>query len=400
VLFISHLVDRSFLSRDEDFYFGKISSHLSEYGISAGFALNNHTGMSGSSLLQEFDTSEANKVIFGTSLSLQDELFLYRRAIGAYKEISKISNVGLNQYGSKILQYAKRSALSADTLSTLRLGLRISKLIKILRPKAIVVTYEGHAWERIVFASARKVNPTILCIGYMHSALFESQHSVRRLLSREFNPDLILTSGNIAKSELSKSKRLCGIQIAVLGSVRTMKTDCKAVAKTGDHRVCLVLPEGINSEVKLLFDFALGCARATPGMRYIFRLHPATQYDAFKSEYSSQRIPSNLSFSERSLSEDITQSSWVLYRGTTAVVEAILGGLTPVYLKLPNEISIDILHEISSYSNSVTSIQEFQNLLECGPIPDFKKIKITEYCKGIFTPFDGKILVNFLRRVL
>ena len=61
--------------------------------------------------------------------------------------------------------------------------------------KRVFTTYEGHPWERLIFGMARKIDKSVVCIGYQHALVFRKQHSIRRKLEESFEPDFILFSG-------------------------------------------------------------------------------------------------------------------------------------------------------------------------------------------------------------
>ena len=69
----------------------------------------------------------------------------------------------------------------------------------------MITTYEGYAWERMAFYGARLADRKPQCIGYTHAPIFKLQHSLKRRLSIEYNPDLIMTSGTIQKDQLLRS---------------------------------------------------------------------------------------------------------------------------------------------------------------------------------------------------
>ena len=59
-------------------------------------------------------------------------------------------------------------------------------------PDYIITTFEGHAWERLVFRSAREVCPQVKCLAYQHAPIFKNQHSIRRFIGNTYEPDYTL----------------------------------------------------------------------------------------------------------------------------------------------------------------------------------------------------------------
>ena len=68
-------------------------------------------------------------------------------------------SIGLkrNEFENRILFKASQKAF--DCIPNLRFGYQVEQLVKKVKPKYIITTYEGHSLERILFAMARKANP-------------------------------------------------------------------------------------------------------------------------------------------------------------------------------------------------------------------------------------------------
>lgn len=130
-----------------------------------------------------------------------------------------------------------------------------------------------------------------------------------------------------------------------------------------DLRTVLVIPEGIPIEYESLFGFALRAAAEFPDHRFIFRCHPVLPFEAIRPSLPvpPERFP-NIEISERaSLTADCARSSVALYRGSSAVLYAVLHGLKPFYLhdgRVPNA---DPLFALTQWRQTVTSLDEFRD---------------------------------------
>jgi hypothetical protein len=307
-------------------------------------------------------------VILSGSLRFLEEVTLRRRLKKESLRLRKLAKKETAGLFRKVLVRAYQEALSGRSLTTLRIASQIGTLAAKLQPKAIVVTHEGHAWERVAFAAARSIYPNMRCLGYQHAALFRLQHAIRRNLAREYNPDHILTAGTVSKAQLERAPGLDGIPITVLGSNRAFKGTTMnsggpmhpdQVEHSGNS-ACLVLPEGIASECHLLFEFTLGCAQSSPEIQFIWRLHPIVTYESLAAQNRKLRnLPRNIVLSQATLEEDMARCRWALYRGTTAVIQAVVAGLRPIYLQLPEELTIDPLYELKGWRTSVKTIADF-----------------------------------------
>jgi hypothetical protein len=109
-------------------------------------------------------------------------------------------------------------------------------------------------------------------------------------------------------------------------------------------------------------------------------------------------LPKNIIISSASLSEDVVKSSFALYRGTTAIIEAVYGGLVPIYLTDDSGMIIDLLHEVDEGKEIVRNIEDFSAVI--GDTTLRNNDKLIHYCKRYFMPFDYSILLKELKRVI
>ncbi|MCX5847526.1 MAG: hypothetical protein NTW12_14425 [Deltaproteobacteria bacterium] len=412
-LFVSHLLNESHAGNAEDFYFAGLANELVARGHSAVIALINHTGKDAKPIAARWNGSPVPRVIISDSLRLLEEVTLRRRLKREFRrlrELTKKENPGLAR---RVLARAAEEALSGGSLIVLRMASQIGALTAILQPKAIVITYEGHAWERVAFASARRSLTDVRCIGYQHAALFKLQHAIRRNLSPQYNPDHILTAGEITQAQLSRSPGLRGIPVTVLGSNRGLVGHHEKDKNAGRKQrrihackpTCLVIPEGIASECDILFNFAIVCAQALPNIHFVWRLHPILSFEALAAKNQNFRqLPFNVEMSRMPIDQDLERCRWALYRGTTAVMQAVLSGLRPIYLKLADELSIDPLHELNTFRVTIESPEDFLRIINVDLNDDrnsqAKEFKVAyDYCRRYFLPWDVTVLANILSRV-
>ena len=79
---------------------------------------------------------------------------------------------------SKKYSSIKENLILRDLFSiipNLRLIFQIDELLKIYRPKAILFTYEGHAWERLLVYMCNNYNNKIKSIAYQFSTIKKKQ---------------------------------------------------------------------------------------------------------------------------------------------------------------------------------------------------------------------------------
>jgi hypothetical protein len=407
VIFVSHLLNASQAGQEEDFYFGEIPNELVVQGYKVAIVLINHSGQSGEELTHNWNLSTVKRIVLSNHSRVSELIAIYRRLKLESRQLEALARKESFGLLRSVFKRASQEALSDGTLTTLRIYEQMRYLAFKLEPKIIVVTHEGHAWERMAFAAARSAVPEVKCIGYQHAALFRLQHAIRRSLTPQYNPDQILTVGDVSMKQLKLTPGLGGIPISILGSNRSpkskeVKTE-KSLAHTrgSDKNTCLVIPEGIASECYLLFEFSMACAQALPEIQFIWRLHPILTFESLVSHYPILKdIPSNIELSCNALEEDIGRSRWALYRGTTAIVQATVAGLKPIYLVSPGELTIDPLYELEVWRENVVSISDFENVIDSDTdTTHFRskesKLFAMQYCERFFKPIDLHMGLHF-----
>lgn len=396
-LFISHLLNRNQINQKGDFYFGNLPVDLLKEGRAVVIASLVHCKYDYSWFGENYINDDLPRIFFSDTMQRDTEIGIHKR-VGKESEIlRKLSKNESNTFVKKVMYIASEEAMSSATHSTLRLNYQIKELLEKLRPRAIVSTYEGHAYERVIFATARKFDSTIKCISYQHTGVFKLSNAIRKRLNPEYNPDLILTSGIDGNEELQNSMELRGIPIKVLGSIRGDVADSDLVKKHYE-KCCLVIPEGFKSECYTLFSFSLQCALHRPDIKFIWRLHPSISFNELRNKYSEfNDLPLNIYLSIRSLEEDILTSAWVLYRGSTAIFKAISQGLRPIYLKKKDEISIDPLYKMNEWRCCISDSSDFLDYLNMDIESDFQNQRDNIYmakrfCENHFAKIDVEVL--------
>lgn len=406
ILFVSHLLNNRDAGKEYDSYFGDLPRQMNKLGFKVGVILINHSDLKAQEAVNKWRNSEIPRFIFSPILPFKSEVAMLSRLRKESKKLKVKASVMENGFWKEITKRAANQGTTSWTQTTYRLGPQIAKLIADFNPGTILTTFEGHAWERIVYSSVRHVNSKALCIGYQHASIFKLQHAIRRNLKPEYNPDVILTAGLVGKEQLKSSESYKLMQIEVLGSDRGF------VEKNRVHHVdlpdiskesCLVLPEGDLEECKILFEFSIQCASLCPNIRFSWRLHPILSFEKIFKKYPHlSKYPDNITVSKNTLNEDIEQSCMVLYRGTTAVIQSIKGGLIPLYLNIPGEMIIDPLYDISQGKGILKTQADFKYFIE--NISHFvnenksERIDLLKYCEAYYTNFDANSLVKIVSR--
>ena len=405
VLFVSHLLNKSQYEQEEDFYFSDIPKELQGNGYTSLVALINHTGSE--FIIDNANSVRKHKLVLPRRLKFNEEIKILSLLWEEHNNLIKEMRLEKNKTKKNVLLFAAIEMLSSSSLTSLRIAAMITKLIKILQPKVLITTFEGHAWERVVYNAVRQVKPNIKCIGYTHAPIFEKQHAVKRCLSKMYNPDLILNSGNTQKKQLESAKLLNDIPIKVLGSVRCFEasvenfvSQTKRQLTSNEKQYCLVAPEGIKSEIDILFEFSLDCAKKMSEVVFIWRLHPIFSFNKFSYMNNIfKSLPSNIILSEKDLQEDFETCQWVLYRGSSVVIQAVVAGLKPIYLHRSGEIKIDPIYEIKKWKNEIETVKDAMETLKKGAGNYEDYVQAKKYCLDMYTPLDYGLLIDTLRKM-
>ena len=392
ILIVSHIVNTGQRSFSNDIYFGCIAEELSSMGLNVGFVLLNHTNKRCQAIASEWTIRNTPCYILSNTLGLFEESTLIAKSLVEAFRLLMLSVKSRNTFRRKLCALSALEALSAGTTSAMRITRQIELLVSQLHPRALLITYEGHSWERTVFSAARSVSPSIRCIGYQHAILSNVQHSFNRLLHNQYDPDVILTSGHISYSSLLNNQALRNIEIYNLGSVR-------AVSKARQMRIvqssccCLILPEGMIQEATLLFAYSLQCALLMPHVKFIWRLHPSLSWDQlFQTSCILKDLPSNITRSVNSLEADLEIANFALYRGSSSIVQAVCSGVFPIYLSIANEWPIDILHSISSLRPCVSMPSELADLFSNQQKLGETFSLVQAHCMKLYSPLNSSVL--------
>lgn len=399
-LFISHLVNPLQLNTDKDFYFGNVPEFFSGHGRSSAVALI-------SQIEKPFVANDcpsrhfqlAPRIILRNTLDFLNEVTFVKRLLHETVCLIRQSCDEKNQHKKRILNAVVLNAMTVDSMLAQRLAVQISALVKAFKPKAIFVTFEGHAWERLTFAAARKINPEIKCIGYQHAILFPRQHAIYRSLGSNYDPDTIFTAGLVGYDKIKKNGDFEKVKVNILGTHRCIHYDTSMAL---EQRNCLIIPDGVIGECLYLFEFALQCAIQQPQIRFILRLHPVITFTELAAHNKKMHnLPTNFELSDMSFSDDLSRSRWALYRGSGSVVHAVCAGIRPIYVMRDGEMSIDPLHEVNNWRKCVTTSREVCNIITSDLQERHSSLKkeatvAVEYCKKYFVPLNFDVLNKLL----
>jgi hypothetical protein len=275
----------------------------------------------------------------------------------------------------------------------------VKKIISIIRaskPKKVFFTLEGYAWEKLLINEIRSLEKIPTIYGYYFSIISKYQNYPLRNYYKNFVPDYILTSGNVAKKKFIKF----GFDPNKIFNIGSNKNVCVNKRKINNNKGVLLLPEGFETEINTILDFSIECSKIKK-IPFILRLHPSYKLtDDFQYRLSQIQSIYNIRVSSNDLNDDFKKSCIAIYRGSSAAVEATLNGLYPAYLAKKKEPSIDPLYEIESLKKKFYTSKEFVEFyasFKNNKVYNTSFIKINKYCSEYFTKPQNNLIMKLLK---
>jgi len=382
-LFISHYTGNQNNLEYVDSYFGEVIKKININGVKVVVAYINHTSYKSINVC----SNQIDSILLDRKINFFKLIQIYKESLFA---LLKFKSIGNNTISKRLSIKAQIGLFSPGTISTQIIAYHIQTLVSKLSPKNLVTTYEGHAWERLCFSLAREVNPLIKCIAYQHAPIFKYQHAIKRNIGGNYDPDIILASGIVSESQLLSFEQLRNSNVYLLGSGRFAPIVPNPNQFSSSVDTCLVAPEGTILECLILFGFALECAKRLDNISFIWRFPPQVDIQILKkSDVKFKNLEENISISKVSLESDIKTSSYILYRGSSVVIQAVLLGLKPIYFMQYNELSMDPLFDCQGSERIVKNVVDFENKIQDEWLVSDELIT---HCKEMYTEINLKVL--------
>ena len=380
VLILSNLINKSHANKNYDFYFGEIENELNKKKIKTFTILRNFTGEK-SSVINKI--IKKNKILLFERTSFLREIFIIYRLFCEYYFIKKNFNKPkIKDLNTNFLSFFSLRGM----VNNLRLYYQIKDLIEIIKPKLLIIPFEGHAWERLIIKMVKDLNKDVKIASYQFTVTTSYHHSIFRPLKASYNPDIILTSGKITKKKFQK-KYKCPVKI--LGSNKYKKISKFKLKK---QNIFIIIPEAFYSETDRLLNYTLDVAKILPDHKFIFRCHPMMKSDEFINKINLQ---DNVELSNKDINDDFNRCKYVVFRGSAAVFEAVSQGLKPIYLDVKNETNINPFKNIFL---NICNVIEPEDIFKILRYYESKKINknIIDYSNNYFAEIDTKVIRSLL----
>lgn len=351
LLFLSHFLGNNQHTGPYDDYYGTLIDAQSPNGPTV-VAKINHTWAVPAARSIDNRSQQIAQVVFSRGSGLARGLLHIHELRRAGQQIAE----GIPD--PLIAEHVRSKSTSSQNLFAMGLAEQVATLVRQIRPRTLILTWEGHPWERLAIHAARRVSPEITCIGYHHSVLFPCQIATGRALGFGFDPDAIIVAGERSASWYRSQKDWCNLPIAVVGSPRGFASSAKEPNKGGS---LLVAPEGIMSETVLLFRTALEAKSQGLAAPIALRLHPILDKKQVMNALPMlANLPDGVTWSNNSLAQAMSEARALLYRGSTVAVQALKIGVRPIYLEHDETYSVDPLEPVGNWRLRVQSAAELK----------------------------------------
>lgn len=394
VLIVSHLTNLEHLNSKKDFYFDNLASELNSTGISAHTCLINHIEATSNEAPQN-----CSRTILPAYLSPLTECV---HILNLIFSISKISSLEGGVAAKRFSAIAKLAQFNSKAIGDYRIGLMLCDIIVKSKPKLVIHTYEGHGWEKILNAETRKLKEPPFVCGYQHAALFPGPKSIC-FGAKDASPMHIFTTGKVTCNALMRDCETENVGFSILGSNKNEAHSNEAILQS-EAGVCLFAPEGTLNEVRLMAEIAVEAAIMNPTQKFVLRLHPVLRKEKVLKELRKLLpLPKNFELSEEVLNKDLIRSSWICYRGSSVVFQAILQRVTPIYLDVEdmagfNDPLFGIL-DVKKIASSGQQLNAIINRLIVSDKTEQRKLDdAISYVNEYMMPFTAKPLIDLFNK--
>ena len=327
-----------------------------------------------------------NKIVLNKSINFFTEIrFLLILFLNAFS-LLKIYFKNTSKFNKRFILFTLAHLFSLSTLNNLRIFYQIKEIIKKSSNKKIIFTYEGHSFERNIIRATHQVNEKIIRYAYHHTLPFDNQFAFIIKMGKKYDPDYILSSGKKSFEFFNANNFPEKNKVILVGSNRVTVAK-KIVKKKNLKKVCLVLPEGIESEVDILLAFCQNYIQKYNNLTFLIRLHPALENTKSKYKKELQNFHEKIQFSDsENYLEDFLIANITLYRGTSLSYEAINYSIPSFYLNRPNELIFNpVIYKNKSDKNNfeIYSPEDLNKNLNT---------KITN--ENIINPYNSVNLIN------
>ena len=379
ILIISNIISKDNFIKD--IYFGNLDKLLDVNNIKNIKVLRNFTNKKSSEISHLL---KKKQILLSKRVDYAKELKFLLLTFREY-----LIFIFLNKY-KKIKNFIKlRDFISIP--ANLRLINQIDKVLTINKPKIIIFTYEGHAWERLLIRLCKKKYKDLITIGYQFSSIKKDQIGIFRKLKDNYNPDFLATSGEFTKKQMLKEINFS--ELFKLGSANFTNRKTK-LNKSIDMLVALDSDE--NELIKMV-KFCVNFSKNNKKFKIVLRYHPIYRNNPkiINRIFSEVNNVTNIKVSSNSLNEDLTKSKYLLFTDSAIGITCLKYNVIPLFFQ--NKFSKNIFDNKFPKKYIISNNINLESILKNKNKNNFKKY-FNNYQNKYFEKFNlynlKKILGN------
>lgn len=356
-IFVSHLsLNNNQSEFFDDNYFGKIIDINNEKAKKLIIYIPHNIKKISNNLKKKLDKNKNLVIIIPRKENYNKEI--YKIIITFIRSIKVIfKSIFKNNLYDK--WFDKKLAISISSETTLQNIADVQNIIEIVKKtncKKIFFPFEGFAWERLLLKKINSLNSSINTYGYINSGIFKYQIGIYERIKKNIYPKYFLTSGSLINNYLSKRLEIDNNYIYNIGSNRYKKVNGNYCKLKKSNNI-LILLEALNEEINILINFGIVLAKSNNNLKVIFKIHPLSNSKLLKSkinDYSNIDITNNPNIYK--------YSNFVIFRGSTSIIEAIQYGCVPIYYNNESELNVSPISLIFSKLFNVGNSDEFNKI--------------------------------------
>ena len=395
ICFVSHYVGNKINDKNFDFYYGSLFKKLN-IKIPFYLLLINHTDEKLEDIQKKFKNSEINRVYVNNSFNALSDVWIICIITFNFVKFKFTNFINYKEYiKANKINHSFNYNFFLSSRFTYKISNRILHILnKSNNLKNVVTTYEGHSYEKIIFNYCK--NKKIKSFGYFFSVIREYKNSIYYRFNQKYQPDVVLTSGDIAKQDLKSNSPHTNIQ--TLGKNKILfKKKYSQSSKNKKKITILVCPEGLFSETIEMLKLINNKLLDNQNITFIFRTHPLID---IKRDFKKIILNKNIFISKESdIKKDFIKSNYILYSGSSVSIYAIMNGLIPInYKNNKNEFSLDPFYKINNLivKNPLTLLNLLKKINKSKHSTEFRKKlhKTQKYANLYFKKLNTDILIK------
>jgi len=388
IFIISHLIENH-TTYNFDFYFGDLKNYQINFDVIRlmhSYSLKTKNN----NILKQKD--EIYNIIFNYNLGFFNNINIL------LKLITKSLFFFFKSFKEKNYLYRKIAIelLSLTTFINLVLFNYSKKVFENNNISSVLLTYEGHPFERLIYFASTFSKNRVKKIGYIHTPFSCYQNTPLINFNTKLNPDIVMFAGDASYENIKFNFNVKKIIYGSRKHIDYSINNSNKLLQNNKKIYFLFLPEGIETEVNDFFDLAYSSSLKFPNFNFILRIHPLIKEKVYLKFKTKIDKISNLLLSNSSIEEDSIKSFYSIYSGSSSVIESINYGSLPICYQNNVNLNTDPLYQLEDIIR-ISNKNDFMHFLSSSISNKYIKSEITNirnYSSSVFTKINYDVLFD------